>query len=488
MTAAPSSPALIARLSNLNLLAFATPGLCIGALAVALGVFLPRYYAGHFDIHIELFGTRLSGLIAVGLAFGTVRLIDTLLDLAIGFAMDHTHLRLGRYRVWLAAGVPILMLAVFMLFNPQGTVSFGSLVGWLLLYYLGVSMITLSHVSWTSVIAGSYHERSRMFGAIQVVGILGATAVLLLPVLMAKHDGSSGAGDVAAMGWFILLAAPIGAALALVTTKERIVADNTGEALKLRDYWEMIARPDMRRIVIADFCLALGPGWMSALYLFYFHDARGFTIGAASKLLLIYIVAGVAGAAILSWVATRLGKHRTLMGASTGYSLGLVAMAFLPRANFPLAAAFMFTMGFLASSFPLLDRAMVADVGDAVRLEKGKHRVGLLFAMITTSQKVALSLSITLSFVVLGLIGYQAKEGATNTPQAIFGMEMVYILGPIFFVMLGGACFIGYKLDSKRHAEIRDALEIRDAMTPMAPVLETLGGEPETPAPLPEPI
>jgi len=45
------------------------------------------------------------------------------------------------------------------------------------------------------------------------------------------------------------------------------------------------------------------------------------------------------------------------------------------------------------------------------------------------------------------------------------------------FVMLGGACFIGYKLDSRRHAEIRAHLEARDALTPQAPILESLTGD-----------
>ena len=82
-------------------------------------------------------------------------------------------------------------------------------------------------------------------------------------------------------------------------------------------------------------------------------------------LLLIYIAAGVVGATGLSWLATRLGKHRTLMIASTGYSLGLVCMLLLPQGVFGTAAALMFSLGFLAAGFPLLDRAMVADVGDA---------------------------------------------------------------------------------------------------------------------------
>jgi len=475
---AASGPVDRSRLSIPNLLAFSTPGLCIGALAIAMSVYLPPYYAGHYRL----------GLPVVGLAFMAVRLIDTLFDPLIGVAMDRTRTRLGRYRVWLALGAPVLMAAVYMLFDPPGRVSYGYLIGWLFVYYIGTSLITLSHASWASVIASKYHERSRVFGAIQLVSIIGAVIVLVLPIAMSRHDGSSGAGAVGAMGWFILLCVPVGVGLALLRIPERIAPETAGERFRLRDYWEMVSRPDMRRIILADFCLALGPGWMAALYLFYFHDARGFTIANASILLLIYVVAGVAGAPSLSWLATRIGKHRTLMGAAAGYSLGLVALAFLPRAYFPLAALFMFVMGFVAASFSLLDRAMVADVGDAVRLDQGKHRVGLLYAMITTSQKVAGAFSIGLSFTVLGWIGYQAQEGARNTPGAIFGMELVYLIGPIVFVMLGGACFIGYKLNSERHGEIRAELDRRDGMVLQAPILERLGGEQALSAHVVEPI
>ena len=119
---------------------------------------------------------------------------------------------------------------------------------------------------------------------------------------------------------------------------------------------------------------------------------------------------------------------------------------------------------FLSPFFPLRDWAVVAAFCDAVRLQQGKHRVGLLYAMITSTQKIASALSIGLTFTLLGLIGYKADEHVTNTAAAISGMELVYIIGPIVFVMLGGACFFGYKLDSRRHAEICAELEARDAL------------------------
>lgn len=459
MTSAPSPDSQ--RLSLPKLIAFALPGLPIGALAVALSVYLPRYYAGHFGL----------GLAAVGAAFGTVRLIDMVFDPFIGVMMDRTRTAIGRYRLWLIIGAPILMLAVYMLFMPPFKTSYVLLVVWLFVYYIATSIIGLSHAAWASVVASSYHERSRVFGVLQVVAILGATAVLIVPTLLKSH---SGAGDVQSMGWFIVAVTPIGVLLAILRTPEKIVSDHQGEKFRLKDYWDMVSRPDMRRIIVADFCLALGPGWMSAMYLFYFHDARGFSSDASRLLLAIYIVAGVIGAGVLSFVATRLGKHRTLQIASTGYSLGLVLLQFMPKAAFGPAAGIMFVLGFLAAGFPLLDRAMVADVGDAVRLEQGKHRIGLLYAMITSTQKIAGSLSITLSFAVLALIGYDPKEGAVNTPAGIQGMELVYLIGPVVFVMLGGACYFGYKLDHKKHAEIRAALDARDAGVDEASVIEGL--------------
>ena len=461
MTASPAQD----RLSMPRLVAFSLPGFSIGALAVALAVYLPHYYAAHFGL----------ALAAVGAAFGIVRFGDTFIDPLIGLFMDRTRTRIGRYRVWMLAGAPLLMLAVYMLFDPPYGVSMPYLAGWLLAYYIGWSLILLSLNSWASVIAGKYHERSRVFGAIQVVSTLGAALVLLIPALMARRGATAGA--VPAMGWFIVIAAPVGVAAATLLTREPIPADSHAERFGFRDYWEMVCRPDMARIIISDFCLYLGPGWMSAMYIFYFHDARGFSVPAASSLLLIYIAAGVVGAAGLSWLAQRIGKHRAMQVAATGYSLMLGGTTLLPNGDYPLAAALLLALGFLAAGFTLLDRAMVADVADAVRLEKGKQRTGLLYAMISTTQKLAASASILLSFTVLGAIGYNAKEGVANTPAAIHGMELVYIITPIVFVMLGGACYFGYGLDAKRHADIRAQLDALDAGTAEPPVLGSLNAD-----------
>jgi Na+/melibiose symporter-like transporter len=468
--ASPDSPAgHHHRLSAPGLFAFAMPALATGGLAVAASVYLPNYYATHVGL----------GLAAIGGGFGVVRLVDGLLDPVLGVVMDQSRTRLGRYRPWLIAAAPVLMLGVWLLFEPPRAAGIGYLFAALVVYYVGISMLTLSHVSWASVLAGQYHERSRVFGAFQLVGVAGAILILVLPILLARRGASD---SVAAMGWLIVAAAPLGVLLATLRTPEPIAARTHEDYLGLRDYWAIVTRPDVLRIFAADICLTLGPGWMSAMYLFYFHDSRGFGGDAARLLLLVYIAAGVVGALAISRLSMIFGKHRTQMTISTGYSIGLVVLTLTPKGAFWPAAALMFVLGVLAGGFPLLDRAMMGDVADAIRLEQGKRRIGLLFAMITTAQKVAVALSILLSFAALDWIGYHAKAGAVNTPQAIHGLELVYLIGPVTFVMLGGACYIGYTLDAKRHGDILAQLEERDAaIGATAPILDGFGAEPTVP-------
>jgi len=83
------------------------------------------------------------------------------------------------------------------------------------------------------------------------------------------------------------------------------------ERFPLADYWALAKKPAMLRLLGAEVALTLGPGWMSALYLFFFRDALGYSTGQASGLLAVYIAAGVIGAPVTALVSRKLGKHRT---------------------------------------------------------------------------------------------------------------------------------------------------------------------------------
>jgi Na+/melibiose symporter-like transporter len=447
-------------------LAFSTIALPLGALAVAVAVYLPPHFSAHLGVPLA----------TVGLAFATVRMLDLGVDPVLGLVMDRTRTRIGRYRVWIMIGGPILMAAVYALFQASSGIGAAYLIVWLLIFYLGNSILSLGHSAWAATLATEYHQRSRMFGILAAAGVVGAVILLVIPIATA-HVGMDPAQGVRTQGWFIFAITPLVVGLACLVTPEQVVR-TAPEHFALRDYLSLITKPDLLRLFLAQMALTLGPGWMSALYMFFFTDSRGFTAEQASILLLVYVVAGIVGAPLTARMAMRFSKHRTLMVTTTAYSLGLCTVMLLPKASVAWATPMMFWQGFMAAGFDLMIRAMLADVADEVRLEQGQERLSLIYALNALAYKIAAAFAIGLTFPLLGAIGYVAKDGAVNTPQAITGLEMAFIIGPIVFVMLGGACVLGWKLDAKKHAEIRRQLEERDALYAEAPILETFGTEP----------
>ncbi|HEX3407433.1 MAG TPA: MFS transporter, partial [Caulobacteraceae bacterium] len=137
-----------------------------------------------------------------------------------------------------------------------------------------------------------------------------------------------------------------------------------------------------------------------------------------------------------------------------------------------------FFAGGTASGFIFLVRAMLADYADELRLNQGVTRSGLLFSFIGVTQKLAASFNTAISFGILAWVGFDPDEHAHNTAHAIFGLNMTYVFAPIAFVVVTGLFFFGYKLDAKRHAEIREALDARDAAIEKEAYADALTGEP----------
>ena len=451
-------------------LIFASGHIPVAALGLAISVHLPRYFASELGL----------ALTVVGASFALVRFVDIPIDAALGLAMDRTRTRFGRYRVWMAMGAPILMFALYMLLSSPAGVGQGYLFGWLLVMYIGYSGVYLSHLAWAGRIAPTYKERSRVFGAITGLGVFGAMAVLLIPVFLSSQ-GATDAQSVQAMIWFIIGATGLSTLLVVVVSPEKIAKDQATR-FQLKDYWALLTRPNILRLLAADLFVTLGPGWMAAIYLFYFTDSLGFTLAQSNLLLMIYIGAGFVGAPLAAWLANRLSKHRALMVNTTIYSLGLILLPTMPKGEFLIFGLAMFLVGAMAAGFTVMIRAITADIADEIRLESGREWMGLMYAMTTATSKLATASSIFLTFSVLAAVGYQAKAGSVNTPEAIRGLELAYIVGPIFFVMIAGACFIGYNLTAERHAEIRRKLDEQDALVDPGAAMESLTGEDLAPA------
>ncbi|MEI9991890.1 MAG: MFS transporter [Rhizomicrobium sp.] len=474
-SSAPPAKRLPARL----LAPFSSAAMPYSALGIPLTVYLPNYYASHIGLTLA----------AVSAAFGVVRLTDIFFDPMIGIAVNATDTRFGRFRPWMIASVPLLMLASYMIFMAAPGSSRLYLVVWLLVLYAGYSMITLGHAAWAAALVPEYHQRSRIYSWMQTIGVIAIVVILALPVVLKLGWHMTDAQGVQAMGWFLLVVTPLTVLLCIAAVGEPRQAE-TANRITLKDYWTMIARPSLLRVLAADLFLALGPAITAVLYLFFFTQALGFTRTQTNSLLLIYIAAGLFGAPCWSLVSNRIGKHKTVMWGCVLYGLAQALVFVIPRGAMVFMVPGMMFAGFVVSCFTFQIRSMIADVSDEVRLDIGKDRSALLYGLIVATSKIGSALAVIITFPIIQAFGFDAREGVVNTGLALDALEACYVVVPVLTMFVGAWALWGYKLDAARHDGIRADLATRaaeieaQAVAGAAGVAESLSGsEPALGAP-----
>jgi len=450
------------KMSLKTILGFAAGSLPLSAVGTAMGISVQPYYAQDLGL----------GLIPIAIAFCVVRIIDSFVDPALAVVMDRTRTPIGRYRAWMLVGMPVLMLAVYQLFMAKHGVGLTYLMVWYFVFALGTSTVGLSRGAWSANLITRYDQRARFYGYLGFIAVVGTLIVLGTPVVSGQIDKlfhiTSRPNDVQLMGWTVLALIPIGTLITALFVREPITVDAAGHHFKWQDFRDILRKPEVIRLSISQFALTLSPGWMGNLYIFFFTAARGFTQPQAYLLLILYVLSGVLGAPLIGYLGVRFSKHRTMIASTIGYSLGLCTVVVAPKGDTPLglivAVPIMIWCGFMGNGFDLMTSAMMADVGDQVRLEQGKARMAVLFALTGLAAKWAAAGAVIISYPLLAMIGYQPPLAGHNSPAALRGLEIVFIAGPIFWCVVGGLCFLGWKLDAAKHADIRMKLEARDAI------------------------
>ncbi|HEX4709778.1 MFS transporter, partial [Phenylobacterium sp.] len=255
-----TSAATSGRLPLPRLLAFSLGSIPAYMMISMLSVYLPPFYAGRMGVTLT----------TIGATIGLLRLTDLGLDLALGWLMDKTRTPMGRYRPWYLAGLPVLWLAVYKVFNPPVDVDTTYLFAWYILLYVAYSMLVLGHSAWAATISGDYHERSRMFGWMLGVGVFGSSLLQATPILTHGAIRPADPNSIPTIGWIIIAVSTITVIAALLAAPERVPPVNVKDRTTLKDYLAVVTNPSMSRLLAADLFLILGPGASAPIYLFFF--------------------------------------------------------------------------------------------------------------------------------------------------------------------------------------------------------------------------
>ncbi|MBM30389.1 MAG: hypothetical protein CMD77_05695 [Gammaproteobacteria bacterium] len=456
----------------------------ISVALLPVGVYVQPHYA-------EL-GISLTAMAAIIFA---ARLSDVVTDPLIGVLSDKLRTPIGRRKPWIIIGTPVLMLSVYMLFQPGEETTLWYFAFWIVMVYLAFTVVNLPYFAWGAELTGDYNERTKVTGRreqFHYTGVVIATALPLtagiliylsqdtnsIETLLANIEVELGAVMEARAGnldvilqWltiFILAALPITVFFGTVFVKEpsQVVIPRRKPSF-IASLRVIRRNGPFVRLVVCYTVSTVGGAMTGALSFFFCKHV----IDAGewySVYLLVYYVASTLGLFFWMWLANRIGKHRTFIVLVIWYSVWASFIPFIPPGYFGVFLIIMTMKGCTEGAMLAIPAAMAADAVDIDSARTGEQRAGLYFSVWGMLLKGGGAIGGAIALLIVGWFGFDATADPSlarttdgNSSLSLLMLALAYSIIPAAIKFLALPFIWKYPLTEERQKRIRQRLERR---------------------------
>ena len=442
--------------------------------------------------YVATFGENILGLIGFASIMVTVmRLFDAVTDPIIGSLMDKTNTKFGKFRPFMVIGNAIMAVSVILLyiFTPMIPAAmmwarYGAFTLLYAVWVIGYTFQTSVTRAAQAVLTNDPKQRP-LFTIFNTIGSLAGMGVMQFVGPILAGDGFFGDYNAS---WFAVMT-PIGIVVSVLLTILAIIGiwekDNEKyfglggkqEKVKISEYVQIVkANKPLQRLMIAGggckLALSIATN-VTVLCMLY-----GCMMGNYDGLYLPMMVLGYVFSAPFFALTVRTsqkhGQKRSLMTYVTVALVcyvGVLALLMLWQPGNPAWNLSFMTDGKLSINlytilfllffgvgygayYSTADMPipMVADCADYETYRSGKFIPGIMGTLFSLVDKLVSSLSSTVVFIAVSLIGYQGLP--TKATPYMEGMNWVVIalfcLVPMAAWALTLIAMKGYELDGKR--------------------------------------
>lgn len=441
--------------------------------------------------YISYYANSMAGfsVVLVSCLLTGLSVFDGVSDPVVGFFLDKTRGRFGKFRPFMVFGNLIMAVSTILLFvtthELPRAVRVPYFVALYALFVVGYTFQTVVGKSGQTVITNNPSQRplSTYFDSVFLMAAYGGSALFVANYLVPKYGGFTNEDLYLEYIFWVILFSGVCTALAVWGIWEKdtdavYVARQT-KKVRIRDYWEIIRYNRPIRVLIIAACTDKFAATV------YSHTTVGVMLygimmedyGIAG---LIGVVTAIPTLLVVSLgirVAQRTGQKRALVlftGMGIFFQVIMIFVLIQENVNtitFRLSKINGVTVAFMVI-YVLLNGCksitnnmvvpMIADCSDYEEYRSGRFVPGLMGALFSFVDKVFAALGTAFVGLVLMLIGYNQsfpQIGDAVTPVLKWTTIFLYCGTPIIGWVISLIAMKFYSLDKRKMKEIAKALQ-----------------------------
>ena len=385
------------------------------------------------------------------------RIFDALTDPLMGFIIDNTNTRWGKFKPWITVGIitsPIFTILLFTDFNLQGG---AYIVSFAVFYFMwGISYTThdISYWSMLPALTVDQKEREKIGSLARICANVGLFFVVVGIVPITKILGDKfGALQTGYFTFALLISAVmvIGLLVTLFGVKETGIVTAKKQATPIRELLGIIIKNDQLFFTAVALSLfMIGYITTTSFGLYYFKYAYG-DEGMFSVFSAILGVSQLTGLAVFPLFSKKFDRKTLFTGAVMSMVAGYIIFFFAP-VNTMLFIGIAGVLIFFGQAFiQLLMTMFVADAVDYGHWKLGKRNDSITFSLQPLIYKLGGAIGTGIVSAIIIVSGIKdAGTAADVTPEGILMMKIAMFIFPMLCFV---ASYIIYRMKFKIDAE-----------------------------------
>jgi len=406
---------------------------------------------------------------------GTALLIgkiwDAVTDPVVGMLSDRTRTPWGRRKPWIVAGAVLLFGGMLLMFRVPSFRTQRALFLWAAGAYCflntAYTFVNIPYGALTPELTTDYHERTVLNGYRQFFAICGTFlgAGIVLPLV--------GAFPTPEEGWFqaALVLGGIMGLSALVTagmvpersSKKGVLNQRLPSAAESGDGFlaqtlEVLKQRTFLLVLIPWTLHISGVTLIQSSLVYYFEYIYRYKAGFQIALMILLVSALLC---IPLWIriSRRIGKREVYnLGMSIFAATVLVFFFLGHRSGITTAYLLMVPAGIGFSVQYAMPFAILPDVVEWDRAERGKRREGIYYGLWTFASKTGQALAAAAAGWILSLFRY-VPLAPVQSPSALLGIRLLAGVIPAFLFLLGARIHRRFPIDREAYRKIEEKIQ-----------------------------